>query len=122
MKELLTLATTIAALFSITFLRGLQNKSVAAGHKRMAFIGGTVMSACELFVVGLVATSENTYFMLIGAVGSGIGWVAGMVLHERLMRKKMALLKAEKKSKRARRIRTASRDEINKVLEERGLI
>ena len=110
------------ALFSTTLMRGLQNNSVAGGHKRLAFVFGTGMSACELLVMGLVASTQNPMLMMLGALGSGIGWVVGMVLHDRIMRKKMAMIKAEKKSRRAKRIRTASREEIIKVLEERGLI
>lgn len=122
MHEILMVAGTMTALFSTTLMRGLQNKSVAGGHKRLAFIFGTGMSACELLVMGLVASTQNPMLMMLGAIGSGVGWVVGMVLHDRIMRKKMATLKAEKKSRRAKRIRTASREEIIKVLEERGLI
>lgn len=122
MHEILMVAGTMLALFSTTLMRGLQNKSVAGGHKRLAFIFGTGMSACELLVMGLVASTQNPMLMMLGALGSGIGWVVGMVLHDRIMRKKMALIKAEKKSRRAKRIRNASREEIIKVLEERGLI
>lgn len=122
MHEILMVAGTMLALFSTTLMRGLQNKSVAGGHKRLAFVFGTGMSACELLVMGLVASTQNPMLMMLGALGSGIGWVVGMVLHDRIMRKKMAMIKAEKKSRRAKRIRTASREEIIKVLEERGLI
>lgn len=120
--EYLMVCGTMLALFATTLMRGIQNKAVAGGHKRMAFCFGTCMSACELLVMGLVASTQNPLFMMLGAVGSGAGWVAGMAVHDRLMRKRMEILRAAKKSKRARRIRNASRDEILKVLEERGLI
>lgn len=122
MHELLMVAGTTLALFTTTLLRGFQNKNIAGNHKRMAFIFGTGMSACELLVMGIVAATQNPMFMMLGAFGSGIGWVAGMLLHDRLMRKKMAEAKAEKKSRRLSRIRRASRDEIMKVLEEHSLI
>lgn len=120
--EGLALLGTMAALFSITLLRSAQNKNVAGGHKRLAFIFGTGMSACELLVMGLVASTQNPMLMMLGAIGSGIGWVAGMVLHDRIMRKKMAEAKAEKKSRRAKRIQTAAHAEIIRVLEEHNLI
>lgn len=122
MHAMLMVAGTMLALFLTTLMRGIQNKNVAGGHKRMAFIFGTGMSACELLVMGLVASTQNPLLMILGAFGSGLGWVVGMVLHDRLMRKKMAVIKAEKKSRRAKRIRIASREEIHKVLEEHGLI
>lgn len=126
MHEILLVLGTAAVLFTTTLLRGFQNKSVAGNHKRMAFSGGTIMSALELLVTMTMsiqaAKSENPYIMLLGAFGAGAGWVAGMILHDRMMRKKMAEAKAEKKSRRLRRIRIASRDEIMKVLEEHNLI
>jgi uncharacterized protein YneF (UPF0154 family) len=122
MTELLLLAGTIVALFSTTLLRSVQNKNVAGNHKKMAFIFGTGMSACELLVMGLVASSQNYMFMLLGAVGSGIGWVAGMYMHDRMMRKKLEEQKRLKKKKRNNRIRTISRDEIDERLQELGII
>lgn len=115
-------AGTMLALFSTTLMRGFQNKLVAGNQKAMAFVFGSGMSACELLVMGLVASTQNPTFMVLGAVGSGAGWVAGMALHDRIMRKRLAQEKAQKKSKRARRIRNASREEMLKILEERNLI
>ena len=126
MHELLMVLGTAIVLFTTTLLRGFQNKSVAGNHKRMSFIGGTVMSACELAVMLTMSTAavknDNPYLMLLGSLGAGAGWVAGMLLHDRMMRKKLELERAAKKSRRAKRIQKAANSEIVKVLEERGLI
>lgn len=122
MQELIMLGSTIAALFTTTLLRSMQNRNVAGNHKVMAFVFGTGMSACELLVMGLVASSQNYFMMMLGAVGSGIGWVAGMFLHDRMMRKKLELQKQLKKKKRNNRIRALSREEIDERLQELGLL
>jgi hypothetical protein len=126
MHELILVLGTAAVLFTTTLLRGFQNKSVAGNHKRMAFTGGTVMSALEMLVTLTMsiqaAKSENPYIMLLGAFGAGAGWVAGMLLHDRMMKKKLELARIEKKSRRAKRIQTAAHAEIIRVLEEHNLI
>lgn len=126
MHELLMVLGTALVLFTTTLLRGFQNKSVAGNHKRMAFVGGTVMSACELLITLAMsyaaAKNDNPFLMLFGSIGAGAGWVAGMLLHDRMMKKKLELERIEKKSRRAKRIQKAANEEILRVLEEHNLI
>ena len=126
MHEIVLVLGTALVLFTTTLLRGFQNKSVAGNHKRMAFAGGTIMSALEMLITLAMsiqaAKSENPYIMLLGAFGAGAGWVAGMLLHDRMMKKKLELERIEKKSRRAKRIQKAAHAEILKVLEEHNLI
>lgn len=122
MHELLTLAITFVTLFMTTVLRSYQNKNIAGGHKRLAFIFGTLMCGCELTVFALVTATQNYVLITLSAFGAGSGWVAGMVLHDRMMRRKLEAEKLLKKKKRNSRIRDISREEIDERLQELGLI
>ncbi|AFH14847.1 hypothetical protein LU11_gp316 [Pseudomonas phage Lu11] len=121
-----TVLTTASVLFVTTFLRGIQNKSVAGGHKTLSFIGGAAMSACELLVTLTLASAalktENPYLALFGCFGAGAGWVAGMLVHDRMMRSRREKLKAAKKTKRAQQIDHVAREAALSILEERGLL
>lgn len=122
MHEALTLGIAFAVLFTTTLLRSTQNKNVAGGHKWMAFVFGTLMCGCELTVFSLVAATQNYWLIGLSAFGAGTGWVAGMLLHDRMMRKKLEEQRLLKKDKRNRRIRNLSDEQIDKRLRELGLL
>lgn len=96
---------TLAA-FTTTFLRGFQNKNVAAGYRTLSFICGAAMAAMDGLVVLLVAKGGLT-FLPCAALGAGCGWLAGMWAHDRMTLKRRLELKAAKKAKRAARIEKA---------------
>lgn len=114
-------AGTALALFVTTFLRGFQNKSVAAGHKKLAFIGGCAMSALELYVMS-VAGNHGGKLILLACIGAGIGWVAGMIAHDLLMRKRHKEEKARKKTKRQRQFDRQLAAALDDHLRDRGLL
>ena len=108
--QLIVWGSALAAMFFTTFLRGFQNKSVAGGHKRLAFIGGGLMTALEGVVFVMIAKSGSDVIPFT-ALGSACGWIAGMYAHDALMRKR---LKAEKKAKKTKR-----REQIDEIVNER---
>ena len=124
------LATTVLSmsgvLFITTLLRGMQSKAASGGHKVMAFCGGSAMSACEMIImltIGVAALKmENPYYSLFSCVGAGAGWVAGMVLHDRLMKKRHERMKLAKKGRRAKQIDRVAREAIEDYLIEKGLL
>lgn len=122
MQELFTLGITFAVLFTTTVLRSTQNKNVAGGHRWMAFIFGTLMCGCELTVYKMVSDTGNYWLIALSALGAGSGWVAGMIVHDRMMRKRLEAEKLLKKKKRNSRIRELSREEIDERLRELGLL
>lgn len=114
-------AITAAALFVTTFLRGFQNKSVAAGHKRLAFIGGSLMSALDLMIMGFAGQHAGPVIML-ACIGAGFGWIAGMYLHDFVMRKRVAEAKLQKKERRKNRIERITSEMIDERLQELGIL
>lgn len=118
---LFSLAT--AAMFATTFLRGFQNKSVAGGHKWMAFFGGGLMTALEGAVMLLIAHQMGSPVILIfTAIGSAFGWVAGMLIHDAMMRKRMKAAKQAKKTKRREQIEAMVNEQVEDRLRELGVI
>lgn len=108
--------TGFAVTYLLTMIRGFQNKSVAGGHKRLAFLGGGAMTALENTVTVLLATTLGDYTLIaFTSAGSAFGWVSGMYMHDAMMRKR---LKAEKKAKKTKR-RSQIEDTVNELLEER---
>lgn len=108
--------TGFAVTYLLTMIRGFQNKSVAGGHKRLAFLGGGAMTALENTVTVLLATTLGDYTLIaFTSAGSAFGWVSGMYMHDAMMRKR---LKAEKKAKKTKR-RSQIEETVNELLEER---
>jgi len=112
-------------LFATTLLRGFQSRAVSSGHKTAAGVGGTLMNACELlitfFVVGIANTLPNPYYALFASFGAGAGWVAGMLLHDRMVKKRRAKMKAIKKGKRVQQIERIARATFEELQDERGM-
>lgn len=123
-------------MFTTTFLRGMQNKNVAGGHKRLAAVFGFAMAMCDIVTISLVGGvavaaassgdhSFGIYTAIAGGTGSAIGWVLSMVIHDRVMRRRNEAREAEKKlrkrSKQEERIRSILRDELEE-LESNGII
>lgn len=105
------------AMLATTCLRGFQNKNVAAGYKGLAFICGAAMTALEGAVILLVAHS-GTEALPFTALGSGLGWVIGMWLHDRLMKRRRRAEKAAKKTKRRAQLEAL----VDERLRERSLM
>lgn len=120
--HILTIVGTVLALFTTTFLRGFQSRNVSGGHKRLAFVFGTAMNLCDLSIIVMVAANPSLYVLLFGSVSSGLGWVAGMIAHERLMRARKERERLEKKARRQKQIRRVAKDEIDERLKEHGLL
>jgi len=113
-------------LFVTTLLRGFQSKAVSSGHKTAAGITGTLMNACEilvtLFVVGATRDLPNPYYALFASFGAGAGWVAGMLLHDRVVRKRREKMKIAKRGKRQRQIERIAREIYTELQDERGTV
>ena len=112
-----------AVLFVTTLLRGFQSRAVSSGHKTAAGVGGTLMNACEilvtLFVVGAAKNLSNPYLALLASFGAGAGWVAGMMLHDRVVRKRRERMKQAKRTKRQRQIERIAEQIFIEKMEER---
>ena len=116
-------ATAFAVTFCLTMLRGFQYKSVAGGHKRLAFFGGGIMTALENTVTVMLAATLGDYFIIaFTSTGSAFGWVAGMYLHDAMMRKRLKAAKKAKKTKRRDQIEAMVEERLMEKLEELGLI
>lgn len=99
-------AVAFFAMMTATVLRGVQNKNVQGGFRKSSFLVGGIMTLFEYSVIGLIAQS-GSYIIVFAAAGSACGWVLGITLHERVMRKHYLMLKTKKKSKRAKRMERA---------------
>jgi hypothetical protein len=109
-------ATGFLVTFALTMLRGFQNKSVAGGHKRLAFIGGGVMQALENVVTFMLAHQLGDYtIILFTSTGSAFGWVAGMYLHDAMMRKRLKEAKRAKKTKRREQLEAMLDDRLKEL-------
>lgn len=91
------------AMLGTTFLRGFQNKNVAAGYKKLAFICGALMAGLDGTVI-LMLANAGTAMVPFTALGAGAGWVLGMVVHDRIMAKVKKEAKAKKRERRRREI------------------
>ena len=122
----LVVLTMASILFATTLLRGFQSKAVSSGHKTAAGVTGTLMNACELlitlFVVGIANTLPNPYYALFASFGAGAGWVAGMLLHDRMVRKRREKMKIAKRGKRQRQIERIAREIYTELQDERGTL
>lgn len=107
-------ATAVVTMFATTFLRGFQNKNVAGGYKKLAALFGYAMAVCDMLTIGLVVKG-GLAVAFIGAIGAAAGWVVGMYVHDRIMRKRenerARLKKIKKKTKRE--------DLIQRMIDER---
>jgi hypothetical protein len=114
---MLIYASAFAAMLLTTCLRGFQNKNVAAGYKKLAFICGAAMTGLEGVVILLVAHS-GVEALPFTALGSGLGWVVGMWAHDRLMKRRRKAEKAAKKTKRREQLEAL----VDERLRERSLM
>ncbi|MNU94139.1 hypothetical protein D3C71_840940 [compost metagenome] len=74
------------------------------------------MTALEGAVVFLIAQQLGSpIILLFTSVGSAFGWVAGMLIHDAMMRKRMKAAKQAKKTKRREQIEAM----VNEQLEDR---
>lgn len=101
MRIEILLVLTFFAMFSSTFLRGFQNKNVAGGHRKLAFICGWAMALLDGLTV-LAIAHQGMAALPFTAFGAAFGWVAGMGMHDILLRRHIRKVKAEKKAKRER--------------------
>lgn len=120
--QLIVFGLAFIAMFATTFLRGFQNKNVAGGHKKLAFFCGAAMTAFEGVVMLMLARTGEPAVIIFTALGSGVGWVAGMMAHDRLMRKHMKALKKVKKTKRREQIEAIADERLVERLKELGVI
>lgn len=107
-------ATAIATMFATTFLRGFQNKNVAGGYKKLAGVFGYMMAVCDMITIGLVVKG-GLPVAFIAAFGAAGGWMLGMIVHDRIMRKR------EQERARRKKIKKQSKREelIQSLIDER---
>lgn len=120
--QLAIFGMAFCAMFMTTFLRGFQNKNVAGGHKKLAFFVGAAMTAFEGLVLFMLARTGDPTIIAFTSIGSGFGWVAGMMAHDRLMRKRMKALKKAKKTKRRAQIEALAAEIVEERLKEIGVV
>lgn len=121
LHQLTVYGAALAAMFCTTFLRGWQNKVVAGGHKRLAFVGGGLMTLLEGVVVLMLARSGSDVIPFT-VFGSACGWVAGMYAHDAMMRKRLKAAKKAKKTKRRDQIEEMVNEQVEERLRELGVI
>ncbi len=117
---LITLATyggAFVAMLVTTFLRGFQNKNVAGGHKKLAFVFGGLMTAAEGITIALIVLG-GIYVIIFTATGAAFGWVLGMLAHDRIMRKQRLLRKAKKKQRRKKQIHNYVNKQVKKLTQD----
>lgn len=102
MNILLSVAALLATLIT-TFLRSFQSKNVTGGYRKLAFFVGVSMSALDALVILLLA--KNGFSLVpFSALGAGLGWVLGMVAHDRMTATARAERKMAKRRKEAARV------------------
>lgn len=118
---LLVYVAALVAMMATTCMRSIQNKNVVGGHKTLAFICGGIMTLFEGFVIAMIAKqgSDVIYFT---AIGSAIGWVVGMFIHDAIMRRKMKALKKAKKHKKRAKLDDLIQLRVEEILKEQGLL
>lgn len=104
----------IAAGFISAFLRGFQNKNVAANMKTLSFGTGWLMGVSDVAIMSLVS-QMGIIIGLFSGFGLGIGYVASIVAHKRLTRRAD---KARKQKKRSR-LDAKIEDMVHRILDER---
>lgn len=109
---------TCAITFTTTFLRGFQNKNVAGGYKKMAFVFGFLMYIGDVLAIGL-AVSSGLYVAVFAALGAGLGWVVSMTAHERLVKSREKEKDRKKKLKKLNKREEWIRSIIQEELQER---
>ena len=115
--------TAFAVTYLLTMLRGFQNKSVAGGHKKLAFFGGGAMTALENTVTVMLAHTLGDYTIIaFTSAGSAFGWVSGMYMHDQMMRKRLKAAKKAKKTKRRSQIEEMVNEQVEERLKELGVI
>ncbi|MNL09173.1 hypothetical protein D3C87_1299220 [compost metagenome] len=111
MTTVAVFAAATGAAFCSTFLRGFQNKNVAAGLKGFAFGTGYFMNLADIALVSIVAHVGSDASIgaamqvgAVSAVGAGAGYVASMFVHDRLLKKKYAAERKAAKEKLKTRV------------------
>lgn len=116
---LVCLAAIVTA-FVTTFLRGFQNKNVAGGHQKLAFFFGYAMNICDVLTIGIVV-ANGMFIAMFAGFGAGLGWVISMRVHDKIMKKRLKEIEAEKKIKKRSKQEDRIRDVVIQVLKERGV-
>lgn len=120
-RMLIVFGSAFLAMLATTFLRGFQNRNVSGGYKGMAFVCGSIMTALEGFVFVMIA-KQGSDIVVFTALGSGIGWVLGMIAHEALMYRRLKAAKKAKKTKKREQLDALIKERFEELLAERGVI
>jgi hypothetical protein len=96
LHQLTVFAIAFSATFATTCLRGFQNKNVAGGHQRLAFLCGVLMTAFEGIVI-LLLSKAGPEVIVFTSIGAGVGWVVGMKMHDVLVKRRIKAAKAAAK-------------------------
>lgn len=87
MSTLALLAASFATSFVTIFLRGFQQKNVHGNHKLLAYFTAYLIIAGEFVTVTLVVRG-HWWIVFSAGTGAGLGMVAAMTFHDRIVRKK----------------------------------
>lgn len=120
-ERLFLYLSAFLAMVLTTLLRGFQNKNVTGGHKKLAFFCGAAMTVFEGLVIALIAKG-GTDVIYFTAIGSGIGWVLGMFIHDAIMFKRMKAERKLEKNKYKRKLQKHVDEAVQKKLEDLGII
>jgi hypothetical protein len=119
MADVSIYAAATGAAFCSTFLRGFQNKNVAAGLKSLAFGTGYLMNLADIALVSIVAhvgSGADMFAALqvgaVSAVGAGAGYVASMKVHDILLKEKYKAAEKAAKQQLKTRVRKYVRREM----------
>jgi hypothetical protein len=104
----------IVAGFVSAFLRGFQNKNVAANMKTLSFGTGWLMGVSDVAIMALVGHA-GVVIGLFSGFGLGVGYVVSIIVHKRLTRRAD---KARKQKKRSR-LDAKIEDMVHRILDER---
>lgn len=81
------LVASFVTSFCTIFLRGFQQKNLHGNHRALAFFTAYLIIAGEFITVTLVVKS-HWWIILSAGTGAGLGMVAAMTFHDRIVRKK----------------------------------
>lgn len=110
-----SLATGLA--FISAFLRGFQNKNVAAGYKSWTFFTGYLMGILDAIAISVIASTGPILAIFYG-FGMGTGYLCSIVVHKRLARGRERQRKQRKKVRLENKIERIVHDAITeKVVE-----
>lgn len=113
--ELTTASLATGLAFISAFLRGFQNKNVAAGYKSWAFFTGYLMGILDAIAISIIASTGPILAVFYG-LGMGTGYLCSIVVHKRLARGRERQRKQRKQAKLETKIERLVNDAITEKI------